>query len=415
MKRYALVLALAAVLAFSGCEDKREEIPIATNSSSRLDDEDPKDELEDELPGEDIPSYQAELEDRLSSFQLAIWGEIYKLPMTYEEFTAQGWVYGGDETVPVGAESYLNAEKFEQEGNVLYVDLMNPETDSRPVSQCYVAGLHMDAATAEGQGIYVNLPGDIVYQKSTEEDVTAAYGSPIDRYEQGKSILLTYEYGMNRVVKLGFDEENSVLMQIDLQNFRNPQGEEGLENVSDAVPAVVEAYIPPESDGIRLDEFIVRYDGELYRLPAPVSSFEGHGWTVNKEESDEAVRDGKYGYATLEKDGQKLYAVVHNYGAEPTTIRNCFVTTLYGDLDTTKVRTAIAGGITLGTSEEEFLSLVGDQKYEKTEDTDNGYDIYTFYISDTKLDYTQVTVDCTLGLVRQIKVVHNQDVAAVQP
>ena len=175
------------------------------------------------------------------------------------------------------------------------------------------------------------------------------------------------------------------------------------------------AYIAPETEGNQLQEFIVLYDGAYYKLPAPVSSFTANGWQINKEESDAAVKNGKYGYVTLEKAGQKLYAIVHNYGKDATTIRNCFVTTLYGDLDTTKVPITVAGGITLGMDEERFLSAAEGQTYEKTEDTDNKYDIYTFYAGEGHLDYTQVTIDQVLHLVRQIKVVHNQETAEETP
>ena len=65
--------------------------------------------------------------------------------------------------------------------------------------------------------------------------------------------------------------------------------------------------------------------------------------------------------------------------------------------------------------EERFLSAAEGQTYEKTEDTDNKYDIYTFYAGEGHLDYTQVTIDQVLHLVRQIKVVHNQETAEETP
>lgn len=415
MKRYAWGLCLIAALAMTGCEEKKEEIPIGTNSSSLLEDEEPADELDEEFPGEDIPDYQVELPEEMSSFTIAIWGEVYKIPVSYEEFISLGWEYDGDDTITVGAETYLENEKFEQEGNVLYVDLMNPNSRETAISKCYVAGIHVDASSAESQGIHVNLPGSLVFQKSTEEEVTAVYGLPIDRYEEGKEIFLTYEYGINRSVRLGFNEETGALTELNLQNFRNPEGEEELENVSDDPTPEVKAYIAPETEGNQLQEFVVLYDGAYYKLPAPVSGFTANGWQINKEESDAAVQNGKYGYVTLEKGGQKLYAIVHNYGKDATTIRNCFVTTLYGDLDTTKVPITVAGGITLGMDEEQFLSAAEGQTYEKTEDTDNKYDIYTFYAGEGQLDYTQVTIDQVLHLVRQIKVVHNQETAEETP
>ena len=92
MKRYAWGLCLIAALAMTGCEEKKEEIPIGTNSSSLLEDEEPADELDEEFPGEDIPDYQVELPEEMSSFTIAIWGEVYKMPVSYEDFISLGSV-----------------------------------------------------------------------------------------------------------------------------------------------------------------------------------------------------------------------------------------------------------------------------------------------------------------------------------
>ena len=170
----------------------------------------------------------------------------------------------------------------------------------------------------------------------------------------------------------------------------------------------MEAYQAPEADSSEINDWTVRFDDVLYHLPVPVSELLDHDWTVNTKESDTAVLNGKYGYVTLEKGGQKLYCTVHNYGAEATTVRNCFVTSLYGDLDTTKIPISITNGITLGTSESDFLAKAGDAKSEKTEKEDSNLTLYTFYSDDEKLDYTEVGIDNDLKLVRSIKVVHNQ-------
>ena len=89
-------------------------------------------------------------------------------------------------------------------------------------------------------------------------------------------------------------------------------------------------------------------------------------------------------------------------------MRNCFVTSLYGDLDTTKIPISITNGITLGTSESNFLAKAGDAKSEKTEKENSNLTLYTFYSDDEKLDYTEIGIDNDLKLVRSIKVVHNQ-------
>ena len=240
------------------------------------------------------------------------------------------------------------------------------------------------------------------------EDVESIYGSPKDRYEADTSVQFTYEYGLYQTITLGFNNETGILYSLDMQNFTTTADAEALDGVSDATTPEVEAYQAPEADSSEINDWTVRFDDVLYHLPVPVSELLDHDWTINTKESDTAVLNGKYGYVTLEKGGQKLYCTVHNYGAEATTVRNCFVTSLYGDLDTTKIPISITNGITLGTSESDFLAKAGDAKSEKAEKEDSNLTLYTFYSDDEKLDYTEVGIDNDLKLVRSIKVVHNQ-------
>ena len=101
------------------------------------------------------------------------------------------------------------------------------------------------------------------------------------------------------------------------------------------------------------------------------------------KESDEAVKGLQYGYVTLEKNGERLFGNVRNDSEEAVTVENCFITALYGDMDTTRVPIAVhrryyaryAGG---------NISCRVSEDYEKTEDTENGTEIYTFYADETK-------------------------------
>lgn len=407
MKRYGLVIAMLAVLTLAGCEEKKEEVPINTNTSSSLEDEDPQDDLNEELPGEELPDYEVELPQNLSSFTLAVWGEVYELPVSYEDFEKKGWLYAGDDSAAVGPESYLEGGRFERENGVLYADLMNPDTEEKSVRECMIAGLHVDTRKQEEQGVHVNLPGDIVLNQSMEEEVQKAYGSPVDRYEEKDSITFTYEYGSDRSVKLVFDGSTGILVSLDIQNFRTEKKAEG-----NGGSAQEDAYEAPEYMGTLFSDYIVEYGGALYRIPAPVRAFTENGWEINEDESDFTVEGGQYGYVTLVKGGQKLYASIQNPSAEDCEVQSCLVTTVFGDMDTTRVPVTAAGGVTLGMSEEAFLNCAGEQRYEKSEDENKDCTVYTFYTDEAGMDYTEVTVDRSLKLVRQIKVVNNLDEGA---
>ncbi len=73
-KKYGSLLLLAAALTLAACREK-ESIPVSPDASS-LEEEDPSD-VPGDLQGEEIPVYEVELPEDLSSFSAAIWGEVY--------------------------------------------------------------------------------------------------------------------------------------------------------------------------------------------------------------------------------------------------------------------------------------------------------------------------------------------------
>ena len=88
-KKCAGVFFLAGILLLAGCRQK-ESIPVVLRGSS-LEEENPADTLaESTLPGEEIPVYEVELPEELSSFAAAIWGEVYEFPVSWQEFTEKG-------------------------------------------------------------------------------------------------------------------------------------------------------------------------------------------------------------------------------------------------------------------------------------------------------------------------------------
>lgn len=404
-KKYAGILAFAGLLLLAGCREK-ESIPVSFSTSS-LEEENPVDTLGDgDLPGEEIPVYEVELPEELSSFAAAIWGEVYEFPVSWQEFAERGWKYQGDPEQMVDARSYLEGESFEKDGNLLHVYLLNPAGEMRPAEQCTVAGIRLDTRRAEEHSVYVNLPGGITLQQSVEADVIHAYGEPVDRYEGENGVVLTYEYGTYRSVQLGFDSSTGLLTTLDLKNVE--ETEETVPVHAD-LPEEVREYREPEEPGDTLADSVVEYDGVLYRLPVPVRELESRGWILNEQESDSSVEGGQYGQATLEKDGAKFYTVVRNSAGETAAVNDCLVTSLFSDLDTVKVPMVLAGGITLGMSEKDFLEAAGDAVFVRSEDAEQDRIVYTFYRGESEADYTEVAVDGSLKLVRSLKVVCNDD------
>lgn len=139
-----------------------------------------------ELPGEEIPEYAVDLPEDLSSFTIAIWGENYQLPMEWQAFEDMGWDYQGDGELTVDSESYLQGEIFEQSGNSLTVDIMNPRTTAQPVSDAILPVYRLILQRRRGLASMWICRGGITLQKSTLEEAVKAYGEPVDRFEGEK-------------------------------------------------------------------------------------------------------------------------------------------------------------------------------------------------------------------------------------
>lgn len=401
---------LLAGLVLAGCSQEKEDKPLSDKPLPEDVEEPVKLEEDDADDPEDtkLPEYDVELPGELSSFSFSFWGEEYTLPMKYEEFAALGWEASGLEDTQIQPQSYIEEVVFSQADQEICGDLVNMTDQAQDAGLCYVGGITVDASQST-ESLYMELPGEIVFGSASEAEVREAYGAPRDRYEEGEKVSCTYTYGVNREAVLGF--EGGVLTQVKLKNYRNPEGEQDLEDAETGRTPEVEAYEAPEQLSEELNDFTVSYGGALYRLPAPAAAFEENGWELNKEESDEAVESGEFGYVTLQKDGQKLYTVVYNFGENPAVASNCFVTCVSGDLDTVKVPISAAGGISLGMPAEEFLAAAEGKEYEENADEEAGTVTYTFFADGQEQDYTEITVDTALQMVRGIKVVCNRGTA----
>lgn len=406
MKKYKMgALLLCGALTgsiFAGCgrEKKEEPIPITTVSQSMVDEE-PLDTLSEEEETE----YVVELPENPDSFTIALWDEIYEIPVSYKAFTAYGWEFGSDESRIIEGQTY-SEESCVREGNGITVDLVNPDTMDHEVSECEIGGIRIDAHSVEGQGVYAQLPGSVILQKSSIADVLNIYGEPKDRYEEAGEIQLTYEFGLYQNITLCFEAETGLLFRIGLKNIVLHVEQQDLSEVSSEITEEVKAYEAPAEESLLPTDFVVAYDGVLYQLPAPVCSFTEQGWTVDTAASDLALAADTYGSVTMEKGNSRIYGTIRNMGTEATTVENCFLTVLYGDLDTVKVAIRTAG-ITLGMPEEAMTELLGAAA-EKTEDAENGLLIYTLFTDESRVNYVEVRVDSTLHLVRGIRIVNNE-------
>lgn len=394
MKKHGWVCLAILLTVFAGCGKKEEEsIPLVSDTVS-----------------EEKTFTQAEqdLESDLKAISFTIQGKLCKLPLKYEDAVAMGWEYQGDETKEMDAESYIEEQSFRIGDMQIKTDITNFSLDKLPITQCYIGSVYIeqtDEINSNKEAIRVVLPGSIIMQQSTVVQAEEAYGAPQDRYQDEAKIMLTYEYGLNKSVVLTFEGSTEVLAAADLCNRQNPENEKIFKEITTKTTEEVKNYKKPEIMSDDFFDYVVSYSGILYRLPAPVAEFLDHEWVIQEDKSDSAVKAGKYGYVTLSKDNQNLYAVVFNSGEEDTWINNCFVTSLYGDLSGMKVPIGVSKGITLGMNTQNLTAVLEGTEYEEVEDQEAGTVTFFFYENDKRLDYTAITVDTALQMVSALKVV----------
>lgn len=356
--------------------------------------------------GEPVQVDAAALSDDIYSFQAEIDGELYQFPMSYEEFTAKGWTYGGDAAQTMEPETYTSSEVFKKDSVSVYGTMFNMGMNTVPFSECQVGGFSIDPYSIGDGTISVKLPKGIEFGVSTLDEVKAAYGEPSREYDGDMYTALTYEYESYRDVEIQVSKETNTVSKIDMRNIVQTESEEeqaqAEAQVSDEVTEEVKSYQAPTELGDDFTKFVAEYDGALYQLPAPVSEFEKNGWTVKEDQSDMTVKGKDFGWVALMKNNQELRVIAQNYGDNAAAIRNCFVTTVKGDDNTTDIPITVQKGITRGMAKAELEKALEGVTY-KFEESD-GFEYYTIEGPKSSLDYVQILVRKDTNVVQGIEV-----------
>ena len=134
---------------------------------------------------------------------------------------------------------------------------------------------------------------------------------------------MTYEYDIYNTIEIMVGTEEKVITQISVRNFVPLESEAGQtesEEVSDEIPEIVTKYVAPTEMGKSLSDFTVEFDGDLYKLPAPVSEFVKNGWEIQENNSDMAIVARGYGKVTLMRNNQTVDFYVDSYSDTKTGV-----------------------------------------------------------------------------------------------
>ena len=132
-------------------EETSEEITQEETSEETIQEETSEESTQEETTEaetqteENTEKQDAALSDDLYSFAISFEGDICQLPMSYQDFTALGWVYDGDESQQLESRVSKSTQVFYRGGNErVYADLTNFDVNAAPITDSYVTKIYLD-------------------------------------------------------------------------------------------------------------------------------------------------------------------------------------------------------------------------------------------------------------------------------
>lgn len=164
----------------------------------------------------------------------------------------------------------------------------------------------------------------------------------------------------------------------------------------------VEQKDTPAVMGEDLSQFIVEYDGDIYKMPILVSELLDNGWKVKTDNSTAKVPANDSGIAYLTKNNITINTRPKNYSDTPIAIENCYITSLIGNNSSLKVPITLSKDITIGMRQSELEASLEDIDYDIKEHYSLIY--YHLKISDSNREYIDLILDKDLDSVSEIVV-----------
>lgn len=326
---------------------------------------------------------KVEWTDNLYDFQIKLDDAVYQFPMTVSDFLKQGWSFydSEDKNAVLEAEAYDFTYMTYKNGGRVMVEFVNFAKSAVPIEEVYIGGVEIDEEWwAEGQKSAV-LAKNITVGVSTEADIIAAYGSPVDTYESETYKDLEYEAEYHSEIVFEIDTVSGKLSEVEIENLVKPENFKDTE-VSDEVPDYVKNYKAPTALGTDVQSGILEIDGALYQMPIPVSAFLENGWTLQTQKSDATVAGTGRGKVVISKNGKSLDFTVKNYAYNEVSIEYGVVENIYFYNNDIPVK--LPGGIYPGMAVSELETVIADTTY--TVDTSMSSTKYYLFAATTYSD-----------------------------
>ena len=336
---------------------------------------------------------QLTMSDDLMDYTFTLDGIVYQLPCAFSAFTDAGWTIsssGYSTKTTISGEDY-DSFRMSNNGHNIYISVYNYSGNTRQLADCPVGGI--ECKLGDGPDFFIAKG---LTPAATVEEITAAFGSPNERYSGSDYTSISYNDPSNEYNGVAFfcytDEAYAEYSSITLRNFVKLSSD--ATETSAVYPDYLNDYVAPTELGTDLTSGIISIDGDLYQLPAPVSAFLDNGWSFTKLPG--YVVAGGYGYVDMERNGLELSVRVMNFSDFQTRPENCAVYSVsFSDYDDQLLQLPL--DLTIGSTLTQVQSAVTDQftVYEGYGGTDFTYSEYT-----SERDFTlSISVSADTGTV----------------
>lgn len=308
-------------------------------------------------------------DDDIRSGYFNVDGVTYKLPVSCQEFINNGW-----EIDPAHAGTQLASgntlETTLRKGSgTLSIAIGNPGDEKTHVNSLPVIRLIYYPQVPENSQIKVELPKGVVVSTGTFADIEAAHGEadsigasgPGNPYAKD---VYSYRSPHDNGVRMSFLVTEGGAPQLRYFIISNgydvTMKQEALRAAGTPIAEPtkeVAAYQAPTSLGNDITSGIIEYDGDLYRLPVPVSAMQKNGWTLHTTFPSE-IEPGGHQMVYLSRGDKEIYQFIVNPGTETAVHSNCFAdrwNTYEG---------AVISGIRVGDSRAKLLEALNGMDYE---------------------------------------------------
>lgn len=340
------IIILIGIIAFGGGGNKKDDIGGKGESTTQTTGAETNNTKSD-----------VEMSDKLFDFTLNVEGTVFKLPCKYAEFTAAGWTIsssGYSDSTTIKGNSY-DSFTMSSNGKKITVLSYNMSGNTKAIKDCLVGGISWEAYN----GVDIKMAKGITITSTVDEIITA-FGTPNSRNDYDDYVSLTYQQNDSMYNEVRFmcykatDEvKYSTVYVENLVATENDNTETNTEK-----PAYLAEYKKPTELSTDFKTGIVKMEGDLYQLPAPVNAFTDNGWKITEQPG--SVKSGNSETIRVERNGVKIYLSIQNFADYQTIPENCAVYKFYIDA-TDGVDIELPNGISFDSVKTDVEAAVTDE------------------------------------------------------